>query len=174
MSDTISNKTVDYRIYSRRTGTPKLICNTKSVELPAIEKMTDTVKGSGIMGELDLPSYGQFSSMELSVNTGVSDETNMTELLLTNDIEIRWVVDAIDVATGTTNVIPHKAFIKVVPKSGEEGTVEAGSSMDGSYKYEVTAYKRVIGGKEVLNIDKLNGIYAINGINMLENVTKNL
>lgn len=174
MADTISNKTIDYRVYSRRTGTPKKIGNTKTVVLPSIEKLTDTLKGSGILGEIDLPSYGQFASMEIEITTGVSDEFNLPELLETNDIELRWVVDAVDPSTGKTTTIPHKAFIKCINKSGEEGTVEPGAGMEGSFKHEVISYKRIINGKEVLNIDKLNGIYAINGVNKLANVTNNL
>lgn len=168
-----SNKVIDYTVYSRASGSADKIGNTKTVTLPSIEKLTDTYKGSGVLGEIDLPTYGQFSSMELEIEIGVSDE-NMDKLLETNSLELRWVVDSIDPSTGKVSVIPHKAFLTVINKSFEEGSLEPGASQDGSYKYEVLAYKRIVNGKEKLNIDKLNGIYAINGVNKLSDISANL
>lgn len=45
-----------------------------------------------------------------------------------------------------------------------------GEASEGSFEYEVFAYKRIINGKEVLNIDKFNGIFAVNGENLAQDI----
>ncbi|AWK52209.1 phage tail protein [Clostridium beijerinckii] len=169
----ISNKVIDYSVYTRDSGKATKMGDTTSVTLPSVEMLTDTIKGSGIIGEIDVPTLGQIGSMETELSLRVTNEQYGT-LISTNELEYRWVTDVLDPSTGKVGTIAHKAFLKVITKKFDEGKLESGSAQDGSVSYEVTAYKRIVAGKEILNIDKLNGIYSINGINQLANVTTNL
>ncbi|MBN1045449.1 phage tail protein [Clostridium botulinum] len=169
----MSNKIIDYSIYVRDSGSAIKIGNTTDVTLPSIEKLTDTIKGSGIIGEIDMPTYGSIGSMEIEISIRTSDETFGT-LIIATQLEIRWVTDALDLATGKVRPIPNKAFLTVINKKAEEGKLESGASQDGSVSYEVIAYKRICDGKEILNIDKLNGIYSINGKNIYSDVSQYL
>lgn len=156
------NKIVNYSVYIRQDGKAKKIGDTTSVQLPSIEMLTDIIKGAGIMGELDWPSYYQPGSMTLTINMRVTGE-DLALLAGANSIEIRWVTDVFDDANVKVGINAHKAFIKCINKKIDEGKLEPGASQDGSFEYEVFAYKRIINGKEILNIDKFNGIFAING-----------
>ncbi|MCL6459872.1 MAG: phage major tail tube protein, partial [Gorillibacterium sp.] len=91
----ITNKTIDYRL--RATDKDKklvLLENVSDVQLPSIEKLTDTVKGSGIMGEVDLPSFGQIGSMTFTVNYR-ADSAQYAMLSRPGEIkfELVWAVD---------------------------------------------------------------------------------
>ncbi|MBN1048709.1 phage major tail tube protein [Clostridium botulinum] len=169
----IKNKTIDFSVYVRDSGSADKIGNTTDITLPSIEKITDTIKGSGIMGELDLPTYGQISSMETEISMRVSDD-KFAVLSSANQLEYRWVTDSYDTSTGKARVIPNKAFLTVANKKADEGKIESGASQDGSLSFEVIAYKRICDGKEILNIDKLNGIYSINGKNMYSDISQYL
>lgn len=169
----ITNKVVEYTVYVRENGKATKIDDTTSVTLPSIEKLTDTIKGSGIIGEIDLPTYGQIGSMETEVATRATNDKWGT-LITANEIEYRWVTDVVDPSTAKVTVYSHKAFLKVINKKAEEGKLESGSAQDGSASFEVIAYKRIINGNEILNIDKLNRIYAINGVNMFDNINQYL
>lgn len=163
----IGNKVINYSVYA----TTKKVGDTATVELPEIEFLTDSIKGSGIIGEIDLPSLYQVGSMSLSISTRVSNNPDDLALLMSaRDIEIRWVTDAIDTSNASADVVGHKAFIKCVPKKIGEGKIEPGSGQDGSYEYEVLSYKRVTNGKIVLEIDKLNGVFKINGIDNTKSI----
>ncbi len=162
----IGNKVINYSVYvsSKKVG------DTSSVELPEIEYLTDSIKGAGIIGEIDLPSV-QVGSMSLSISTRVSNNPDDLALLMSaRDIEIRWVTDAIDTSNVSSDVIGHKAFIKGVPKKIGEGKIEPGAGQDGSYEYEVISYKRITDGKTVLEIDKLNGVFKVNGIDQVKSI----
>lgn len=169
----IANKVIDYTVYVRENGKGTKMGDTTSLTLPSIERITDTIKGSGIVGEIDLPTYGQIGSMETEISIRVSND-QLGTLASATELEYRWVTDVIDTKTGKVKVQAHKAFLTVTNKKLEEGKVESGAAQDGSLAYEVLAYKRIIDGKEVINIDKLNGIYSINGKNMLDDINKYL
>ena len=171
--DKITNKVIEYTVYVRENGKATKIADTTSVTLPSIEKLTDTIKGSGIIGEIDLPTYGQIGSMETEVATRTTNDKWGT-LITANEIEYRWVTDVVDPSTGKVAVDSHKAFLKVINKKAEEGKLEPGSAQDGSTSFEVIAYKRIINGNEIINIDKLNGILAVNGVNMFDNISQYL
>lgn len=165
----MDNKVIDYSVYTRKDGKAKKVGNTTSVTLPSIEPLTDSIKGSGIIGEIDLPTFGQIGAMSTELSIRITSD-QFGELLSTSDLEYRWVNDGINTGTGKVTTTAHKAFLKVILKKYDEGKLEPGAAQDGSIEYEVIAYKRVIDGKEILNIDKLNGIYAINGVNMLKSL----
>ncbi len=62
----------------------------------------------------------------------------------------------------------------VANKKADEGKIESGASQDGSISFEVIAYKRICDGKEIINVDKLNGIYKINGKDMFSDISQYL
>lgn len=167
----VGNKTVNYSVYERSGEWPKKLADTTSIQLPSIEMLTDTIKGSGILGEIDWPSFCQPGSMTLAISVRVQNE-DITYLAKPGAIslELRWVTDSFDSNNIKIGINAHKAFIKGVLKKLDEGKIEAGASGDGSYEYEVLYYKRVINGREVLMIDKINGDYIVNGVNFAKDV----
>ncbi|KNF08555.1 phage tail tube protein FII [Gottschalkia purinilytica] len=165
----LGNKVVNYSIYARENNTPVKIDDTTSVQLPSIEMLTDTIKGAGIMGEIDYPTFFQPGSMSLEINIRVSGE-KLGLLASAQSIEVRWITDVFDTNDIKVGVDSHKAFMKCTPKKLEEGKLEPGSPQDGSFEYEVFTYKRITNGKEILNIDKFNNIFAINGKNVMQDV----
>ncbi len=173
MSEGISNKVIDYSVYVRNDGKATKIGDTTSITFPSVEMLTDSIKGSGIVGEIDVPTFGQIGSMETEISIRVTND-KYGILISAYELEYRWVTDVINPANGKVTTIAHKAFLKVIPKKFDEGKLEPGSAQDGSVSWEVIAYKRIVNGSEILNIDKLNGIYAINGVNKLKDVTANL
>lgn len=165
----INNKVIDYSVYSRKDGRTSKSGDTTSVQLPSIEFLTDTIKGSGISGEIDWPTYYQTAAMTLAINLRASNE-DTAGLLTADEIELRWVTDTFDTNNVKVGINANKAFLKCAPKKFDEGKLENGAAQDGSLEFEVFAYRRIVNGKEVLNIDKFNGIFAVNGVNLLDNI----
>lgn len=165
----IANKTVNYSVYVRENGKSSKINDTTGVQLPSIEFLTDTIKGAGIMGEVDLPSFNQIGAMSTEISIRVSNE-EMGLLASANELEIRWVTDVFDTQNIKVGILAHKAFMNGAIKKIDEGKIESSAAQEGAFEYEVYSYKRVINGKEILNIDKFNGIYAVNGKNLLQDV----
>ena len=60
----IPDKLIAYRAY--KDG--KDMLGIADVELPDIEAMSDTIKGAGISGEVDLPTLGHIGAMSMTIN----------------------------------------------------------------------------------------------------------
>jgi P2 family phage contractile tail tube protein len=168
----IANKTIAYNVYAKVAGKQKQIGETTDLQLPSVELMTDTLKGAGILGEIDWPSLAQPGSMTFAANfrvTGVDAVAISAPGL--QEFEIRWVIDKFDTNNVKVGIEAHKAFIKCVTKKHDGGKLEPASGMDGSNEYEVFYFRRIIDGVEVLLIDKFNYIYKVNGVNYTSAIT---
>lgn len=171
----IGNKVINYNIYGKINGRMKLIRDTTSCTLPSIESSSDTIKGAGIMGEIDFPSLASPSSMKFSPGFRIDGEDAVALYApKLQEFEVRWVADRFDSSNMQIGVDAHKAIIKALPKKYEPGKIETGSTMDGSNEYEVLYYKKVLNGQVVMEIDKLNYKFIINGVNYAEQITSAL
>lgn len=52
---------VNFRVYD---GDSNDMIGVADVELPKLEAMTETLKGAGVSGEIDMPVLGHYASME--------------------------------------------------------------------------------------------------------------
>lgn len=166
----IANKTINYSLRAEdATGKLQLIDNSADLQLPSIEKMTDTIKGAGIMGEIDMPVPGQIGSMTTAINYRADNgQYSMLSRPGAIKVEVAWVTDVLDSSSIKIGFQSNKMYMTVVNKKIELGKIEVNGSLDGSCEFEVLYLKKIIDGKEVLLIDKLNFIYAVNGKDYME------
>ena len=161
----ISTKTIQYSIYDRTSGSAKFVEDTTSYTRPEIAMMSDGISGSGIMGEIDMPTLGQLDSMEVEV---VLNKTNERAIEMfapgAHTMETRWVTNVLDTATGSSKVQANKEIIKYLPKTLSLGDIENNETNEGTLTGEVLTYQYIIDGKTVIKIDKLNNVFIVNGI----------
>jgi Bacteriophage tail tube protein len=165
----VGNKVINFSIYNRNSGKATKIVDATGVQLPSVEHITDTIKGAGILGEVDFPTYYQPGAMTFTINVRVTSE-QLAVLIAAKELEIRWVTDAFDTNNLAVGTNSHKAFIKGMNKKFDEGKLEPGAAQDATLDYEVFSYKRIVNGKTILNIDKFNGIFEVNGTNLMKKV----
>lgn len=166
----ITNKTINYAFRATDQNEKLvLIDDSADLQLPAVEKMTDTINGAGIMGEIDMPTYGQLGSMTFSVNNR-ADNPQYAMLSRPGQIkaEVAWVTDVFDSSQVRVGLQANKVFMTMINKKYDPGKIEVNSGADGSSEYEVVYYRKIVDGKEVLLIDKLNYKYVVNGIDYME------
>jgi P2 family phage contractile tail tube protein len=146
----------------------KLVGISGEVALPDFEAMTETLSGPGILGEIDDPTIGHFGGMEMEIPYRVLDEemfeimdpTKAVNLTLRGSIQV----------TGNSGVT-YKGMRVVVrgkPKSATSGTVKQGGAMSSAVKIELTYILIEIDGKAMIELDKLNSVYKIGGVDILE------
>ncbi|WP_438449444.1 phage major tail tube protein [Gorillibacterium sp. sgz5001074] len=166
----ITNKTIQYKLKATDlNGILQIVDDVTDLQLPSIEKLTDTTKGAGIMGEVDMPSYGQIGSMTFTVNHRAD---NPVYAVLSRPGEIRfeviWVTDIFDTSGNRISVQQNKVFMTGFNKKYDPGKLEVNGSADGSSEYEIVNYRKVVDGVEVLLIDKFNYRYVVNGVDLYE------
>ena len=160
----ISTKTIMYSVYDKTSGKAKYIDDTTSYKRPEIEMLTDGFSGAGIMGEIDLPTLGQLGGLEGELGFNKTN-TKMIGLFTptAHTLEIRWVTNVLDTATGNVLVRSNKEIIKILPKKIDLGEIESNETNESSMTYEILSYQYLIEGKTVLKIDKLNNVFIVNG-----------
>ncbi len=171
----LGNKTLQYKIYNRTSGKAEFVADTTSYKRPDIEVMTESISGGGIAGEIDMPTLGQLSSMEIEIGFKRANK-KAVELFAqkTQDIEVRWVTDVIDTAGAIVSTCANKDIIKAIPKKLSLGNIETNSTNEASVPLEVIYIKHIQDGEALFEIDKLNNIFIVNGVDYAKKIREAL
>lgn len=163
-----SEQTVAYRVYHK--GTDYL--GIATIELPQVQQMTETLSGSGIAGEIENPTIGITQSMTAkftftSATPEVFKALDWTETALW---ECYSALQVSDDATSVRSSIPYQINVVGRVKSFPLGTLEQGKKHGNEVEMEVTRLDVLLDGTEKLMIDKLNFIYRVDGVDLLQDV----
>lgn len=171
----IANKTINYSIYNKTSGKPVYIDDTKTYKRPSIEHLTDTLGGNGVMGEIDLPTITQLASMEGEIGLNKSNKKAL-ELFsqMVHTLEIRWINDNLNSQVGKIQTDAHKEIIKVIPKKLDLGQIEKNSTNEITLTYEIVAYNYIQNGESMIEIDKLNNVFKILGVDYAASIREAL
>ena len=163
----ISNNYIPEKIneYNAYLDGTKMIGVAASVTLPEVNMKTSAVSGVGVNGELDSPTIGQFESMEQEIqfNTLYSSAMDMLSPLSTVNLTLRASQQVYDKQGGYN-------FKGLRVKKFNPGKVEKGEAMEATVTLELTYLMIEVDGQQLLEVDKLNGIYKVNGTDMLAGV----
>lgn len=151
----------------------KMIGVAASVTLPEVKMKTSTVSGAGINGEIDSPTIGQFESMEQEIDFNVlySSAMDMLSPISVVNLTLRAAQQVYDKTGGY-------AFkgLRVVEmgrvKTFNPGKVEKGEGMEAKVTLELTYLLVENDGSPLLEVDKLNGVYKVNGVDMLAGISE--
>jgi len=141
------------------------------VTLPDLTALTQSISGAGIAGNVDAVIMGHFEAMTL----GLSFRTTTSQVIKLAEprrhtIDLRVAQQEENPVAGVVEVRSVKHVLVIVPKSTKGGTVAPASPTDGSGEYAVRYWATYIDGQKVQEIDPLNFICIINGIDYLDAV----
>lgn len=160
----------DFRVYEDGSSDVKGIVDA---QLPSLEALTNTIKGAGIAGEYEAPTPGMYKSMSLALKY-----RTITDFLLglsapkVHALELRGGIQAQDGASGTIRTIPVRVATRCRPKKTDPGKFETGAGNDASNEFDVTYLKITYDGKDMIEIDKINYICIVDGVDYLEELRK--
>lgn len=151
-------------LYDKSKGS-KLLCDTVTVTYPDIELLTETIKGAGLNGEIDLPTYGQIGSLEIEVaSNGLSKDIITLFGQQSQHLEHRWAEQVLNSETGASEVVGKKVIFKGLPKKLGLGSIEPNKGEEPTSTFEVLYLKYIIGNDVALEIDKLNDKLVVGGV----------
>ncbi|MFJ1230860.1 phage major tail tube protein [Yersinia proxima] len=171
MPNQIPERLINFRGY--REG--KYVIGIADVTLPSIEAITETLSGSGIAGELETPVLGHFKSMTVSIKwRTITKESIVLGSQESHQVTFRGAMQLYDAGTGKYKTSAVVVEMKIIPKKISLGNLQPAKPTEGENEFEVIYIKLSIDGDEVLEIDKLNFICAINGSDILQTVREDL
>lgn len=152
----------------------KLIGRNGDVELPTLTMATDTLDGAGILGTVEDPVTGQFedATVKLKWSCLHRDYFSLLNTTEPQQLTLRGSIQAIDPATGYTDYYPCKIVIRGKCKTANLGKMEKAKKMECETEIGILYIKVVVNKEKVLELDKLNFVYKLNGEDMLKKIRK--
>ena len=147
---------------------------TGEVALPDFEAVTETISGAGILGEFESVIAGRYGSMEQEVPFRVINE-DMFKLIdptVPVELTLRGAIQQTVKATGAVDYIGMRVVFRGRSKKIAIGPVKQGGPMDSSIALELTYILIEMDGKSKVELDKINGVFKINGVDLLAKVHK--
>ena len=165
----IPEKLVNFRAYGG-TGAVEFLGLT-DVELPKFEAMTDTIHGAGIAGEYDSPVMGHFKSMvvKLSLRTPTAAALSLLAPVL-HRLDIRGSIQILDPRLGILITQPLRVEVTGEVKGLEPGKLEPGKPLATTCEIEVSKLSLSLAGVQIVELDKFNMIFRVNGMDYLKSV----
>jgi len=160
----IPEKVVNYNVYDE---TDKLIGLSSEVSLPNLEAMTETISGAGIAGEYESPTPGHFGSISIEIPFRVIYDTSFKLMTKGRTLVLRASQQSYDVAGGSVEFRPLKITLKTIPKGIDLGTIAPGKTTETKNTFEIVYIKIEENRKTLLELDKLNFVYIVNGVDIL-------
>lgn len=144
------------------------------VTLPEIAYKTVTIEGAGIPGSYDEAVIGNFDSIKQTIPFNNLD-TRMIDF--SNPMEVQNITMRASQQMGDTSIgVTSYRGIRVVEKgkcvSFNPGKIKQADKMDATVVIECMYFLLEIDGQKLIEIDKWNGVYVVNGKDLLEQSRK--
>ena len=156
----IPEKLSNYMLYTDGSRTQTALVD---VDLPELQFMAETISGAGIAGEIESITAGHTSPLTLG------EDFTLLQPRAYN-LEIKAGIQSLDKTAGKIEQGRLSVFARGIPKTMSLGKVSVGKAMDSKKEFAVDYLKIEYDGKEVLEIDKLNMICKINGVDYLADI----
>ena len=143
----------------------RMIGVAASVDLPEVNMKTGTVEGFGVGGEIDSPTIGQWESFEQEVqfNTLYSSAVDMLNPLTVVNLTFRAAQQVYD-KTGGYDFKGLRVVEMGRVKKFKPGKIEKSEGMEATVTLELTYIMIEVDGEQLIEIDKLNGVYKVKGV----------
>ena len=146
-----------------------------TVQLPALGLMTNTFKGAGVGGEINVPVPGVMSAQTATISfpKGYGPLARLFALAKTGTLTLYNDV----VLTHETHALGHiqdKWVLKGPVTKYDPGKIEQAATSDGSIEMQVYYAHHWLDGEDILEWDVFNRIFTVNGEDLLADIRQNI
>lgn len=146
-----------------------------SATLPSLNALVQSISGAGIAGNIEAVILGHFDAMTLGLAFRTMTKNSVRlSAPRRHTIDLRVAQQSEDTVAGVQTVQSVKHVLVVTPKVDNGGKVAPASPGDGSGEYAVRYWATYIDGKKYREVDPLNFICEVDGIDYLADVRKAL
>ncbi len=160
-----------YEIYEDSTN----YRGVAKVTLPTLTTSTVTVGGSGMGGKVEMPVFGHYEPMEMSMDFYMMDATSVAlSTPKKHQIELRADRVLVDDITGEEAHQAEKHVMIAYPKTSAGGSIALADQQNGSGTYSVHYWAFYLDGVKQHEIDPVRRIAYIDGKDYLADERANL
>ena len=168
MDKNIPTKVNKYNVYN---DAERLLGIGDEMSLPEFETATSTVSCAGFLGEIDDPTIGYFTNQEMEIPFRVLDKeaANMLDMTKAVRLTIRGAVQTTN-SEGDIDVQPIRVVVRGRASKFAPGKFKAGEGMETKVTLTVIYILIEIDGEPVVELDKKNEVYKVNGVDVLAKI----
>lgn len=171
MANIIPEKSLNFKVYLDGAD----LLGIAEGNFPNGDMMTTEIKGAGIAGTIDAPATGHMGSMTMSLTWRTVTESFAKVLTPEGHaLDLYADLENFDAGAGKVKHSEVHAFVKARTKNYDLGKLVVGDAMETTSEHEVYYMKLFIDSKAVLEIDKFNYVYKVNGVDYLSETRRNL
>lgn len=150
----------------------QLIGVAGEVNLPEVTNLTDSMEGAGTGGNMDIPVIGLIEDMEMEISfmSLCEDIFSVMDPTESADITLNGALQGSDAGTGAVKYQQVSIAVRGVVKKFAPGTMKSGAKMGSSVTLGLNYYKLMLNGKTMMEIDRFNGVFVVNGKDVLRDV----
>lgn len=152
----------------------KFIGITNEMSLAEFTNTVTSVAGAGIAGSYDAPVIGAYDSIkqEVPFRMMTADAVKMMNPMKFTRLNIRGAIQLTDKSTGVSAFAGFRYMIGGRCVAFKPGSSQTGNAMNSSVTIEATYVCVEVDGEKIIEIDKVNNIFVVNGVDLLEEVRK--
>ncbi len=152
----------------------KQIGITNEMDLAEIAHKVATIEGAGIPGSYEVPVVGNFDSIKQTIpfrmlDPGMVDFTNPMEV---QDLTLRGSMQVTDKSTGVSDYTGCRVVLRGRAVSFNPGQLRQAQAMNASVTIECMYFLFEVNDQALFEIDKWNGVYKVNGVDLMEKARK--
>lgn len=160
-----------YNVYDKGN---RLIGLSDEITLPDFSAVTEEMSGSGLLGKIQEAVMGHFDSQEMEIpflNLD-NDIFAFADPLEVIDLNLRASQQTLNKKEDKAGYRGVRVAVRGKLKSFKPGVLKQGGKMGSSITLELHYILIQIDGETKLELDKLNGVYRVNGKDIMEEMRK--
>lgn len=171
MANIIPEKGINFDVYINGS----LDSGLAEGNFPSLEAMTSEVKGAGIAGTVDSIVLGHFQSTTITLKWRTPPR-NFWVLAqhMTHTLDMYAAIQHFEGSSGLITAVPLHVYARAVTKKNTIGDFVVGDGMNSETEHEVYYLKAELDHNVMLELDKVNYIYKVNGVDYLAGVRRAL
>ena len=159
-------ETVNQFSVYRDTG--RLLGIANSLDLPTLTIITDEITGAGFYGKRSVPATGHVDDTELELKF-ISYHAHMTQFGDTTqeiNLQVRAAEQMQDQTTLRIDYVPWVMFVRGRMIEFKPGKMESTKKNESSVKLDLDMGKIMLNKEPSIYIDKILGIYMVDGVDL--------
>lgn len=156
----LGSNLTDYEVY--RAGARSI--GFATVDLPELTNISTDLSGAGIAGDFSMPSPGMLEDMEITFHWHtIHGDVTFLFAHQAHELTLMGSQNVYDSATSKFRAQQVKIMVRGVPHKMTLGKFERASETESESTLGIDYIKITVDGSEVLEYDKFNFVFRING-----------
>jgi P2 family phage contractile tail tube protein len=163
-----------FKVYDSETG--RALDGPVTLELPNFELASESFKGAGVGGEINVPAPGVMNALTATISCPIiyGALTKYLELSTTKTLDLRNEIIVNNADNHKLEKVANRWILKGPLSGSNPGSVEQASAGGAQITMQIYYAHHWLDGEDILEWDPFKFIYTVNGEDMMAETRQNI